>query len=202
MKFMAGEGAHQGALCRAAGGFHEAIFHPADMEQDDERDAYEEAEESLPSSPGIAAAGNAQPTASSDSHLRARAGGVERHVAHDQAGRCSAGHVVPPGDGVGRHVLLGSNGARVFAVLRQNQPEMVEAVSDDLLSAIGLVGGVRGRGGVVREGGEGEGDRKEVAWERGELVARLVRRADERVVGRVCEIAVSDAVRGIGLELD
>ena len=85
-----------------------------------------------------------------------RGRGVERHVAHDQVARRPV--TWRPGDGVGRHVLWAATESVQPAVLRQNQPGMVEAVSDcdDLLSAISLVG-VYGRGGVVREGGEGEG---------------------------------------------
>lgn len=50
--------------------------------------------------------------------------------------------------------------------------------------------------------GVGSGDGAESAWIRNEQVARVVNKIEDRVLGRICEAWLDDAVAAVGVELD
>ena len=205
-------------------GFQEAIFHPA--VQADDSDAQTEPDESPPSPSAPAVARRADSYPQSEGSGGIDSGAFSSRLEGSSSGACGQGAqcavgAVRPVTAVGGvrppspHICLCSTGFRVFAALRGAAPEagalreleevecagMLDAVGMHLHGAstsraVGRAGGVQGESAARGHGGGG------VDWERGERVARLVKRVDERVVGRVCEDAVSDAVRGIGLELD
>ena len=91
-------------------------------------------------------------------------------------------------NGVGvamRQLYLCSTGARVWALRRRKMDDMA-AHDASLLEAVGVSQGLEGR------------------WRRGELVARVVTKVEERVIAGVCETEnwLEDAVAAVGLELD
>ena len=132
---------------------------------------------------------------------------------HDVMGRETAvtGGVVKEGgadNGVGvamRQLYLCSTGARVWALRRRKMDDMA-AHDASLLEAVGVSQGLEGASdaghavtGIARALEPADG-----RWRRGELVARVLNKVEERVIAGVCETEnwLEDAVAAVGLELD
>lgn len=111
-------------------------------------------------------------------------------------------------NGVGvamRQLYLCSTGARVWALRRRKMDDMA-AHDASLLEAVGVSQGLEGASdaghavtGIARALEPADG-----RWRRGELVARVVTKVEERVIAGVCETEnwLEDAVAAVGLELD
>ena len=91
-----------------------------------------------------------------------------------------------------RHLYLCSTGGRVWALRSKTKSDMADADAR-LFHVVGAFQGVEG---------VGSGDGADGAWSRNEQVARVVNKIEDRVLGRICEAWLDDAVAALGVELD
>jgi hypothetical protein len=91
-----------------------------------------------------------------------------------------------------RHLYLCSTGGRVWALTSKTKSDMADADAR-LFHVVGAFQGVEG---------VGSGEAADGAWSRNEQVARVVNKIEDRVLGRICEAWLDDAVAALGVELD